>query len=47
MWLVRKQERFAMSGGSITFLSALKSMAQPVVFHELPPVAKIVGRRGP
>ena len=36
-----------MSGGSTAFQSALKSIAQPVVFHELPPVAKIMGRRGP
>ena len=36
-----------MSGGSTAFHSALNSMAQPVVFHELPPVVKMVDRRGP
>ena len=36
-----------MSGGLMAFPSVLKSMAQPVVFRDLPPVVKMVDRRGP
>lgn len=47
MGLVRKQERFAVSGGSATHLSPQYSMARPVVFHDLPTIVKMVDRRGP